>query len=127
MNAGEVNEDGQPLDQRTLMRLSRVCGLTAQQRVSLTLEKFEDLTEDEKNELFTNSIQQYVVYPEELKEKGKMTTMKGIFHSWRGYKNRLVTCLRKKIEPIREVQRLERRRLGKICRKVRISRVCSEQ
>jgi hypothetical protein len=69
MNASKVNEDGQPLDQRTLMRLSRVCGLTAQQRVSLTLEKFEDQGEDEKNELFVNSIQRYIVYPEELKEK----------------------------------------------------------
>jgi hypothetical protein len=48
MNFGEVNEDRQPLDQRTLTRLSRVCGLTAQQRVPLTLEKFEDLIEDEK-------------------------------------------------------------------------------
>jgi hypothetical protein len=57
MNASEVNEDGQPLDQRTLTRLSRVCGLATQQRVSLTLEKFEDLTEDEKNKLFVNSIQ----------------------------------------------------------------------
>jgi hypothetical protein len=63
MNAGEVNEDGQPLDRRTLTRMSRVCGLTAQQRVTLTLEKFEDLIEDEKNELFTNSIQWYIVYP----------------------------------------------------------------
>jgi hypothetical protein len=57
MNAGEVNEDGQPLDQHTLTRLSRVCGLTTWQRVLLTIEKFEDLTEDEKNELFVNSIQ----------------------------------------------------------------------
>jgi hypothetical protein len=57
MNAGIVNEDGQPLDQRTLMTLSRVCDLAARQRVPLTLEKFEDLTEDEKNELFVNSIQ----------------------------------------------------------------------
>jgi hypothetical protein len=57
MNADEVNEDGQPLDQRTLMRLSRVCGLAGWQRVSLTLEKFEHVTEDEKNELFANSIQ----------------------------------------------------------------------
>jgi hypothetical protein len=96
MNAGEVNEDGQPLDQCTLKRLSRVCGLAARQRVPLTLEKFEDLTEDEKNELFANSIQRYIVYPEELKEKRKRAAMKGISHSWRGYKNRLVTCLRKK-------------------------------
>jgi hypothetical protein len=78
------------------MRLSRVCGLVARQRMPQTLEKFEDLTEDEKNELFMNSIQWCVVYPEELKEKGKREAMKGISHSWRGYKNRLVTCLRKK-------------------------------
>jgi hypothetical protein len=57
MNADEVNEDGQPLDQHMLMRLSRVCGLVARQRMPQTLEKFEDLTEDEKNELFMNSIQ----------------------------------------------------------------------
>jgi hypothetical protein len=57
MNASEVNEDRQPLDQRTLMRLSRVYGLAARQMLLLTLEKFEDLTEYEKNELFMNSIQ----------------------------------------------------------------------
>jgi hypothetical protein len=69
--------------------------------VPLTLEKFEDLTEDEKNQLFANSIQRYVVYPEGLKEKGKRVAMKGISHSWRGYKNRLVTCLRKNRTPSR--------------------------
>jgi hypothetical protein len=57
MNASEANEDRQHLDQRTLMRLSRVSGLAARQRVPLTLEKFEDLIEDEKNELFVNSVQ----------------------------------------------------------------------
>jgi hypothetical protein len=57
MNASEVNEDRKPLDQCTMMRLSRVCGLAARQRVPLTLEKFEDLAEDEKNKLFVNSIQ----------------------------------------------------------------------
>jgi hypothetical protein len=57
MNPDEANEDEQHLDQHTLMRLSRVCVLAARQRVPLTLEKFEDLTENEKNELFTNSIQ----------------------------------------------------------------------
>jgi hypothetical protein len=107
MNAGKVNEDGQPLDQHTLMRLSRVCGLAARERVLLTLEKFEDLTEDEKNELFLNSIQRYVVYPEELKEKGKRAAMKGISHSWRGYKNRLMTCLRKKQNPFEKFEDLK--------------------
>jgi hypothetical protein len=106
MIAGEVNEDGQPLDHRTLTRLSRVCGLTAHQRVPLTLEKFDDLIKDEKNELFANSIQLYVVYLEELKEKGKRATMKGISHSWRGYKNRLVTCSRKKQNPFEKFKDL---------------------
>jgi hypothetical protein len=107
MNASEVNEDGQSLDQRTLTRLSWVCGLAAQQRVLLTLEKFEDLAEDEKNKLFTNSIQRYVVYPEELKEKGKRAAMKGISHLWRSYKNRLVTCLRKKQNPFEKFKDLK--------------------
>jgi hypothetical protein len=107
MNAGKVNEDGQPLDQRMLTRLSRVCGLAAQQRVTLTLEKFEDLTKDEKNELFTNSIQRYVVYPEELEEKGKRVAMKGISHSWRGYKNRHVMCLRTKQNPFKKFKYLK--------------------
>jgi hypothetical protein len=57
MNSSEVNEDRKPLDQCTMMRLSRVCGLAARQRVPLTLEKFEDLAKDEKNKLFVNSIQ----------------------------------------------------------------------
>jgi hypothetical protein len=71
------------------------------------LENFEDLTEDEKNELFMNYIQQYVVYPEELKEKGKTAAMKGISHSWRGYKNRLVVCLRKKQNPFEKFKDLK--------------------
>jgi hypothetical protein len=75
--------------------------------VALTLENFEDLAEDEKNELFANFIQRYIVYPEELKEKGKMTAMKGISHSWRGYKNRLMTCLRKKHNPFEKFKDLK--------------------
>jgi hypothetical protein len=75
--------------------------------VLLTLEKFEDLTKDEKNEVFTNSIQRYIVYPEELKEKGKRAAMKGISHSWRAYKNRLVTCLRKKQYPFEKLKVLK--------------------
>jgi hypothetical protein len=95
------------LDQRTLMRLSRVCGHIARQRVPLTLEKFEDLTEDEKNDLVVNNIKRCVVYPKELKEKGKRATMKGISHLWRGYKNKLVMCLRKKQNPFEKFKDLK--------------------
>jgi hypothetical protein len=39
--------------------------------VSLTMQGFDELTENEKDELFENSIQAYVQYPEEMKQKGK--------------------------------------------------------
>jgi hypothetical protein len=67
MSVGEVNGEGIPLDTTINMRLSRVCGLAAQQRVSLTMQGFDELTEHEKGELFKNSIQSYVQHPEELK------------------------------------------------------------
>jgi hypothetical protein len=71
MSVGEVNDEGLLLDMRVNMRLSRDCGLAARQRVSLTLQGFNELTENEKDELFENSIQAYVQYLEELKQKGE--------------------------------------------------------
>jgi hypothetical protein len=62
-------------------RLSRFCGLAARQRVSLTLKGFNELTKNEKDELFKNSIQTYVQYLKELKRKGKKVAMKIIFHA----------------------------------------------
>jgi hypothetical protein len=90
MSVGEVNDEGLPLDTRVNTRLPRVCGLAARQRVSLTLQGFDELTENEKDELFENSIQAYVQYPEQLKQKGKKLAMKIISHTWRSYKHKLV-------------------------------------
>jgi hypothetical protein len=82
MSVGEVvNDEGVPLDTTVNMRLSRVCSLAAQQRVSLIQQGFDDLTENEKDELFKNSILAYVQYPEELKQKGKKVAMKIISHA----------------------------------------------
>jgi hypothetical protein len=67
MSIGEVNDEGLALDMRVNMRLSRVCGLAARQRMSLTLQGFNELTKNENDELFKNSIQAYVQYMEELK------------------------------------------------------------
>jgi hypothetical protein len=47
-----------------------------------------------KDELFENSIQEYVQYPEELKPKGKKVAMKIISHAWRSYKSKLVKMWR---------------------------------
>jgi hypothetical protein len=52
------------------------------------------LTENEKDELFKNSIQAYVQYPEEPKQKGKKVAMKIISHAWRSYKSNLVNIWR---------------------------------
>jgi hypothetical protein len=64
MSVGKVNDEGVPLDMTVNTRLSRVCGLAARQRVSLILHGFNDLSENEKDKLFENSIQPYVQYPE---------------------------------------------------------------
>jgi hypothetical protein len=42
MSVGAVNDEGLPLDMRVKMRLFRVCGLAARQRVSLSLHGFDD-------------------------------------------------------------------------------------
>jgi hypothetical protein len=39
--------------------------------VSVTLNCFNELTDDDKKEFFDNSVQAYVEYLEEMKEKGK--------------------------------------------------------
>jgi Fe2+ transport system protein B len=83
------------------MRLSRVCGLAIRQRVSLTLQGFDDLTENKKDKLFENSIQAYVQYPEELKQKGKKVAINIISHAWRSYKSKLVKLWREKESPFR--------------------------
>jgi hypothetical protein len=58
--------------------------------VSLILQGFDDMNENEKDELFKNSIQACVQHPKELKPKGKMVAMKIISHTWRSYKSKLV-------------------------------------
>jgi hypothetical protein len=67
MNIGQVNNEDVPLNTKMNIRLSRVYGLVAQQKVSLTLLGFNDLTKNAMDKLFENSIHAYVQYPEELK------------------------------------------------------------
>jgi hypothetical protein len=80
-------------------RLSRICGLAVWQRVSLTLQGFDELTENEKDELFKNPIQTCVQYPKELKRKGKKLAMKIISHAWRNYKSKLVKIWKQQNTP----------------------------
>jgi hypothetical protein len=57
------------------------------------------LTENEKDELFKNSIPAYAQYPEELKQKGKKLAMKIISHASRNYKSKLVKIWRQQNTP----------------------------
>jgi hypothetical protein len=49
----------------------------------LILQGFDDLAKNKKDELFKNSIQAYVQYPKELKQKGKKVAMSKLVNIWR--------------------------------------------
>jgi hypothetical protein len=63
------------------------------------MQGFDELTENEKDKLFENSIQAYIQHPEELKQKGKKVAMKIISHDWRSYKSKLVKIWRDQDTP----------------------------
>jgi hypothetical protein len=89
-------------------------------------EKFEDLIEDEKNELFMNFSTIRCISRRSVRE-GEEGSYEGHLSFVEGLQKQTCDVSEKKAEPLREVQRLERRRMEKIYRKVRIFRVCSEQ
>jgi hypothetical protein len=63
------------------------------------MQGFVELIKNEKDELFGNSIQAYVQYPKDLKQKGKKVAMKIISHAWRSYKSKLVKIWRDQDTP----------------------------
>jgi hypothetical protein len=87
-SCGRLNSEAAPEDPSILVRLGWVCGLTARQRVPLTLEHFDDLSWDDKKRIFENNIQPYVEYPIELHDKATKHAMKIISKAWRSYKNK---------------------------------------
>jgi hypothetical protein len=84
MRANKVNDEGLPL---------------YRQRVSLTLQGFDELTKNEMDELFENSIQAFVQYPEEVKQKGKKLAMKIMSHACWSYKRKVVKTWRNQGTP----------------------------
>jgi hypothetical protein len=64
------------------------------------------LTENERDELFKNSIQAYIQYLEELKQKEKKVDMKIISHAWRSYKSKLVKLWRENESPFYKYKEL---------------------
>jgi hypothetical protein len=72
------------------------------------MQGFDELTENEKDELFENSIQAYVQYPEELKQKGKKVAMKIISHAWRTHKSKLTMIWRDQDTPFHKYKDLSK-------------------
>jgi hypothetical protein len=126
MSVGEVNDEGLPLDTRVNMRLSRVCGLAAWQRVSLTLQKFYESIENEEDKLFENSIQAYIQYLEELKQKGKKLALKITSHAWRSYKSKLVKIWRNQDTPYNTYKDLSEEDLARIVEKCELENFAEE-
>jgi Fe2+ transport system protein B len=58
------------------------------------MQEFNELVKNKKDELFENSIQAYVQYPEEIKQKLKKVAVKIISHAWRSYKSKLMKIWR---------------------------------
>jgi Fe2+ transport system protein B len=117
MSVGEVNDEGIPLDTTVNTRLSRICGLPTRQRVSLTMQGFDELTKHEKDELLKNSIQAYVQYLQELKQKEKKVDMKIISHAWRTYKSKLVKIWRDQDTPFDKYKDLSKEDWAKFVEK----------
>jgi hypothetical protein len=76
--------------------------------VLLTLQGFDELTKNKKDELFKNSIQAYTQYLKELKQKGKKVAMKIISHVWRSYKSKSVKIWREKDIPFCKYKELRK-------------------
>jgi hypothetical protein len=72
------------------------------------MQEFDELTKNEKDELFKNYIQAYLQYSEELKQKGKNVGMKIISHAWRSYKSKLVKIWRDHDTPFRKYKDLSK-------------------
>jgi hypothetical protein len=87
-SCGRVNSEAAAEDPSVKVRLGRVRSLAARQRVPLTLEHFDDLSWDDKKNIFANDIQPYVEYPRELHDKATKYATKIISKAWRSYKNK---------------------------------------
>jgi hypothetical protein len=95
--------------------------------VSLTLQGFDDFTENEKDELFKNSIQAYVQYSEELKQKGKKIAIKIISHVWRSYKGKLVKIWRDQDTPFHKYTDLIKEHWARFVEKYESEHFCRRE
>jgi hypothetical protein len=105
MSVGEVNDEGVPLD-TTVNEIVHGSWSSCPAKSIVNPIGIDDLTENKKDEHFENSIQAYVQYSKEPKQKEKKIVMKIISHAWRRYKRKLVKIWRDQDTPFHKYKDL---------------------
>jgi len=95
----ELTPDGMPIERKAHLRMRKLAGLIARQRISLVLPSFSDLSEEDKKLLFDECVHPFLVFSDELKVIAYKNMMQMIAKSWRTHKSDLVrTFIRKGLD-----------------------------
>ena len=99
----EIDEVGLPTDKRHILRLRKLAGLIARQRLSLVMPKFNSLTKVDKWRLFDQYVTPFLEFPAQMKTAGFKQVMKRTAKSWRTHKRNLVcNYIAKGLEPFEQ-------------------------
>jgi len=99
----KIDEVGLPTDKRHILRLRKLAGLIARQRLSLVMPKFNSLTKVDKWRLFDQYVTPFLEFPAQMKTAGFKQVMKRTAKSWRTHKSNLVcNYIAKGLEPIEQ-------------------------
>ena len=80
---------GFPIEKRAQIRMRRLVGLIARQRISLVLSSFNSLSEQDKITIFDEYVQPWLEFLEELKATMCKKIMQMVAKSWRTHKSDL--------------------------------------
>ncbi|CAN6362508.1 unnamed protein product [Urochloa humidicola] len=89
MMVTEIDEGGMPKDRKQKLRLRRLCGLIARQRLSLVMPRFNCLDRKQKWLLFGKYVMLWLHFPVEMKDSAFKRVMKTTAKSWRTHRSNL--------------------------------------
>ncbi|CAO2148073.1 unnamed protein product [Urochloa humidicola] len=89
MMVTEIDEGGMPTERKQKLRLRRLCGLIASQKLSLVMLRFNCLSRQQKWSLFDKYIMPWLHFPAEMKDSAFKKVMKTTAKSWRTHRSNL--------------------------------------
>jgi len=108
MTVTEIDDVGMPQDWKQKLRLRRLAGLIARQRLSLVMPSFSCLSLRQKWSLFDMYVMPWLQFQPEMKELVFKCAMKMIAKSWRMHKSNLVRkFIDKGLEPLEKHPHIE--------------------